>query len=48
MQNKYVLETNDIASNNVIAEFALKTLKIQPYQRFRNYKMLNTFISNQI
>lgn len=48
IQNKYVVETDNIKRNNSIVEFIEKTLQTQPYQRFRNYKMLNTFITKQI
>ena len=47
MQNIYALETGSVKQNNSVTEFASKTLKTQPYQRFRNYQMLNDFISQQ-
>ncbi len=47
MQNIYVLETETVKKNNSISELANKMLKTQPYQRFRNYQMLNDFISQQ-
>lgn len=47
MQNIYVLETGVIKKNNSISELTNKTLRTQPYQRFRNYQMLKDFISQQ-
>jgi serine/threonine protein kinase len=48
MQNKYIIETEEIKSDASIIEFASKTLQKQPYERYRNYHMLNEFISKQI
>jgi len=48
MQNKYVVETNDVEFNDAIVELAKKTLQSQPYERFRNYQLLNAFIAKQI
>lgn len=48
MQNKYIVETVSVKLNDAITEFASKTLQIQPYDRFRNYQMLNAFIAKQI
>jgi eukaryotic-like serine/threonine-protein kinase len=48
LQNKYILETDLIIRNEDIAEFINKTLQFQPYERFRNYKLLNNFISKFI
>ncbi|NLK47604.1 MAG: serine/threonine protein kinase [Bacteroidales bacterium] len=48
MQNKYVVETDTKKRDGVIVELANKTLQTQPYERFRNYKMLNAFIAKQI
>lgn len=48
MQNKYVLETNTVKYNEAFVGLANKTLKSQPYERFRNYQMLNAFIAKQI
>lgn len=48
MQNKYIVETKEIKSDVALAEFSKKTLQTQPYNRFRNYEMLNTFIANNI
>lgn len=47
LQNIYVLETEFVKKNNSISELANKTLKTQPYQRFRSYQMLIDFISQQ-
>ncbi len=48
LQNKYITETTSVKSDNSIVEFAGKTLQTQPYDRFRNYQMLNTFIAKQL
>lgn len=48
MQNNYIVETDTVKRNGAITEFVDKTLQIQPYQRFRNYQMLNAFIAKQI
>ena len=48
MQNKYVVETDIVKFNASLVELANKTLQLQPYERFRNYQMLNGFIAKQI
>ncbi len=48
MQNIYIVETSSTKRNDAIAEFALKTLQSQPFQRFRNHQMLNDFIAKQL
>ena len=48
MQCKYIVETNSVKQDESITEFANKTLQIQPYQRFRNYQLLSTFIAKNI
>jgi len=48
MQQKYIVETGTVKPDVAIVEFASKTLQIQPYDRFRNYQMLNAFIAKQI
>jgi eukaryotic-like serine/threonine-protein kinase len=48
MQNNYVLELSAVKRDDAITEFANKTLQPQPYDRFRNYQMLNAFIAKQI
>lgn len=48
MQNNHVFETTSIKRDDTIVEFASRTLQIQPYNRFRNYQMLNAFIAKQI
>lgn len=48
LQNKYVAETKGRRSDSALVAFAKKTLQTQPYNRFRNYEMLNAFIANQI
>ena len=48
MQNKYVVETDIVKFNASLVELANKTLQLQPYNRFRNYQMLDRFIAKQI
>ena len=48
MQNNYVHETMSVNSDSTLLEFAQKTLQTQPYNRFRNYEMLNAFIAKNI
>lgn len=48
MQNKYVLENSVVKSDEVITAFANKTLQMQPYNRFRNYHLLNDFLAKYI
>ena len=48
MQNLYIVETSTINRNATMTEFAAKTLALQPYQRFRNYQLLNDFTIKQI
>lgn len=44
----FVTHSDDITENEKLTEFARNTLCEQPYQRFRNYKMISNFIANQI
>lgn len=48
MQNRYIIETDVVMRNDAISEFANKTLQTQPYDRFRNYQILNSFIAKQL
>lgn len=48
MKSLYIVETSTLPSDAALAEFAAKTLALQPYQRFRNYKILNDFTVKQI
>jgi len=48
MQNKYIIETSAVERDDAIVEIANRTLQTQPYNRFRNYQMLNAFIAKQI
>ncbi|CAN5293178.1 hypothetical protein BH20BAC1_BH20BAC1_13940 [soil metagenome] len=48
LQNKYIVETDSVKRDDSIVEFASKTLHMQPYDRLRNYQMLNAFIAKQI
>lgn len=44
LQNQFLLETNDVKADQRMTELARKTLKIQPFERFRNYQMFQEFI----
>ena len=48
MQNLYVVETTKVKRDKAIADFASKILQTQPYQRFRNYRMLKAYIDQNI
>lgn len=48
MQNKFAIETDSVSRNEGMKEFAEKTLRSQPYQRFRTYELLNNFVTKQI
>lgn len=48
MQNQYVVATDDIEENNELTSFACKTLQTQPYQRFRTYEILSSFINKMV
>ena len=48
LQNKYAVESDTIFRNEIITEFARNTLQTQPYNRLRNYQMLNSFIAKHI
>jgi eukaryotic-like serine/threonine-protein kinase len=48
LQNKYIVENGSITKNQAIVDFARKTLQLQPYDRFRNYQILNSFIAKQL
>jgi len=45
-RNQYELSTKQIAENEMISEFARRVLQPQPYQRFRNYHIMQDFILN--
>jgi serine/threonine protein kinase len=44
----YISETGATPRNVGLSEFASKTLALQPYMRFRNFRMLNDFTTNHI
>lgn len=48
VQNKYVVETNNVPANQYLSIFANKTIQTQPYRRFRNHKILKDFIAKYI
>lgn len=48
MRGKYITKTATVEKSEVISIFAKNTLNIQPYMRFRNYKILNSFLEEQL
>jgi serine/threonine protein kinase len=48
LQNKFVVESKEVSRDPTMVEFAAKTLQTQPYNRFRNFAMLNDFIAKSI
>jgi serine/threonine protein kinase len=48
MQGKYVTELKNVKGDASMIEFANKTLKLQPYERFRTHKMLNNYLEKFI
>ena len=48
LQNIYIVETGSVKRDDSIVEFSGKTLRTQPYERFRNFQILNDFITKQI
>lgn len=48
LENCFVTETETVKRDDAIIEFTKSTLQTQPYNRFRNYHIFNSFISKQI
>ncbi len=48
MQNNYITETTTAKCDEKLIAFAGKTLQIQPFNRFRNFRILNEFIAKSI
>ncbi len=48
MQNKFILERDNVNRDKRLSDFIQKTLQTQPYQRFRNYQMLQDFIIQNV
>ncbi|MCZ2101378.1 MAG: serine/threonine protein kinase [Chitinophagales bacterium] len=48
MQNNYITEIPTVKSDEKLKAFAKKTLQTQPFNRFRNFKILNEFIAKNI
>lgn len=48
LQNKFLLEINERKRDERMVELATKTLQAQPYNRFRNYKLLQAFLEKHI
>lgn len=48
LQNKFLLETKDIKADSRMVELAGKTLRQQPFDRFRNYQFFKAFIEKNI
>lgn len=48
LQNKFLIETKDIKADKRMVELASKTLRQQPFERFRNYKIFKSFIESNL
>ena len=48
MMGKYITQTSSVEQDERISIFAQNTLNVQPYRRFRNYIILNTFLEEQL
>lgn len=48
LQNIFLVETKQIKRDERIIEFAAKTLQLQPYNRFRNYHLLQSFLEKHL
>jgi serine/threonine-protein kinase len=46
--NKFLIETKDVKADSRMVELAGKTLRNQPFERFRNYRLFQTFIENYL
>lgn len=46
LQNKFSIETKDVKADSRMVELAGKTLRQQPFERFRNYKLFHEYIEN--
>jgi eukaryotic-like serine/threonine-protein kinase len=48
LQNKFLLETKQVKRDDRIEALADKTLKQQPFERFRNHQMFKSFIEKHL
>ncbi|GAP68847.1 protein containing protein kinase domain [Bacteroidales bacterium 6E] len=48
LQNKFILEKDNVSCDKRMSDFIQKILQLQPYQRFRNYQMLQSYISQNV
>lgn len=48
LQNKFLLETKQVKRDERMVELASKTLQLQPFERFRNYQLLQSFIKKNL
>jgi eukaryotic-like serine/threonine-protein kinase len=48
LQNKFLVETKDVKADPRMVELAGKTLRQQPFERFRNYQLFNAFLEKNI
>jgi len=48
LQNKFLLETKQVKRDERMAELASKTLQTQPFERFRNHQLLQSFIQKHL
>lgn len=47
MQNKYVTSTDMVKSSEKIDQLVYNTIRKQPYERFRNYKLFNEYLKEK-
>lgn len=48
LNNQYVTQIDGFERNEVLMEFASKTLRSQPFERWRNYNLLRQFLTKNI
>jgi len=48
LQNKFLLETKDVKADSRMVDLASKTLRQQPFERFRNYRLFRSFLEKHI
>lgn len=48
LQNKFLLETKQVKRDERMAELSEKTLQLQPFNRFRNYQLLQLFLEKHL
>ncbi|HUM96354.1 MAG TPA: serine/threonine-protein kinase [Chitinophagaceae bacterium] len=48
LQNKYLVETKQVKRDDRMVELASRTLQPQPFNRFRNYQLLQSFLEKHL